>query len=176
MDAPGLAGQAHDLPPQARMTMGLLLTWVLTPLLRLDDSEQGTKRSTACLELLDAGFAAVGDEPPDSLVDQVGSAEELQVDEEPEGPEVFRLDFLAALLYALKSGQGDEKSFRSCFVRVRDSLDLATDHGLTESPTLEADVLRVIATLEEARAMDQALVQELRAVLQPDYDHLASGG
>lgn len=179
MDGGGLAGQAVDLRPRERMVLGLLLTWLLAPILRYDDTPEGRRRGEVCRQWLHRAEldAAVG--PSASLLREVTSSEELQLDEEPDGPAAFRVDFLAALAYALEAGQGDERSFTGLFSRVESTLDFADDAGLAPPlPWLDAQVLEVIDALREAGAsdaVDEALLRRLQDVLAPSRADFAAG-
>ena len=174
MNGDGLRGQAQGLPPRARMALGLVLTWLLGPILRLDDSEEGRRRSTECRRLLDQALGDVEEGPAESLIEDVISSDELQLEEEPDGPAAHRVDVLAALLYALRSGTGDDKAFVSLFSRVESTLEFLEEAGYAdEPPGLDNQVLEVIDLLQGADSVDQALLARLQDVLADSREHLA---
>jgi hypothetical protein len=179
MDGGGLQGQAGDLLPRERMVLGLLLTWLLEPILRYDDTEQGRRRGEVCREWLDRALRDVDAGPSDSLLAEVCSSEELLLDEEPDGPPAFRVDFLAALAYALEAGQGNERSWGGLFSRVESTVYFAADAGLSPGlPWLDGQVLEVIDVLRGAggaACVDEALLGRLRDVLAPSRAALAVG-
>lgn len=156
------------------MALGLVLTWLLTPILRFDDSEEGRRRSTESRRLLDQALGDVEEGPAESLIEDVISSDELQLDEEPEGPDVLRVDFLAALDYALRSGTGDETAFVSLFSRVESTLAFLDEAGYAdEPPGLDDQVLEVIDLLQGADSVDQDLLTRLQDVLAVSREHLA---
>ncbi len=174
MNADGLRGQAQGLSPRARMALGLILTWLVSPMLRFDDTDEGRQRSKECRQLLDQALGDVEQGPAASLIEEVASAEELQLEEEPEGPASYRVDVLVALLYALRSGQGDEKAFRSCFSRVESTLEFAAEAGLADEPMgLDDQVLECIDLLDRAESVDQTLLARLQDALADSRDQLA---
>ena len=174
MEGDGLRGQAEGLGPRARMALGLVLTWLLSPILRLDDSEEGRRRSADCRRLLDQALGDVEEGPAKSLIEDVTSADELQLEEEPDGPAAYRVDFMAALDYALRSGTGDERAFVSCFSRVESTLEFLEEAGYVDEPLgLDDQVLEVIDLLQGAAPVDQALLARLQDVLAASRDHLA---
>jgi hypothetical protein len=174
MNGDGLRLQAQGLPPCARMALGLVLTWLLSPILRFDDSEQGRRRSAECRRLLDQALGDVEEGPASSLIEDVISADELQLEEEPDGPDVLRVDFLAALDYALRSGTGDERAFVSCFSRVESTLEFLEEAGFVDEPRgLDDQVLEVIDMLQGADSVDQVLLVRLKDVVAGSRDHLA---
>ncbi|GAB3444854.1 hypothetical protein GCM10027517_25090 [Phycicoccus ginsengisoli] len=179
MNGDGLKGQARDLRPRERMVLGLLLTWVLAPVLRYDDTPEGRQRGEVCREWLDRALRDVDAGPPDSLLAEVTTSEELRLDEEPDGPAAFRVDFLAALAYALEAGQGNERSFGGLFSRVESTVDFAAEAGFTPGlPWLDGQVLEVIDALRGtggAACVDVALLERLRDVLAPSRAALAVG-
>ena len=179
MNGDGLRAQAQDLPPRARMALGLVLTWLLSPVLRFDDSDEGRRRSAECRRLLDRALGDVEEGPAESLIEDVISSDELQLEEEPEGPDVLRVDFLAALDYALRSGTGDERAFVSLFSRVESTLQFLEEAGyVDEPPALDAQVLEIIDLLQGADQVDQTVLGRLQDVLadsgniSPDLRHL----
>lgn len=178
MDGDGLRGQAADLRPRERMVLGLLLTWLLAPILRFDDTEEGRQRGEVCRQWLQRAMLDVEAGPSDSLLHEVTWSDELRLDEEPDGPAAFRVDFLAALAYALESGRGEERSFTGLFSRVESTLEFADDAGLAPPlPGLDAQVLEVIDALREAGpsdAVDGALLRRLQDVLAPSRAVLAA--
>ena len=174
MNGDGLRLQAQGLRPRARMALGLVLTWLLSPILRFDDSEEGRRRSAECRRLLDQALGDVEEGPAESLIEDVTSADELQLEEEPDGPAAYRVDFLAALDYALRSGTGDETAFVSCFSRVESTLEFLEEAGLAdEPPGLDDQVLAAIDLLHGADSIDQALLARLQDVMAASRDHLA---
>lgn len=174
MNGDGLRVQAQGLRPRARMALGLVLTWLLSPILRFDDSEEGRRRSAECRRLLDQALGDVGEGPAESLLEDVTSADELQLEEEPDGPAAYRVDFLAALDYALRSGTGDERAFVGCFSRVESTLEFLEEAGsVDEPPGLDDEVLAVIDLLQGADSVDQALLARLQDVVADSRDHLA---
>ena len=174
MNGDGLRGQAQGLPPRSRMALGLVLTWLLSPILRFDDSEEGRRRSAECRRLLDQALGDVEEGPAASLIEDVTSADELQLEEEPDGPAAYRVDFLAALVYALRSGTGDERAFGSCFARVESTLEFVEEAGLAdEPPGLDDQVLAAIDILQGADSVDQVLLARLQDVMAASRDHLA---
>ncbi|MDR6864248.1 hypothetical protein [Phycicoccus sp. 3266] len=183
MDGTGLQGQAADLRPRERTVLGLLLTWLLAPVLAYDDTQEGRARAEVCRQWLDRALreveADVEGGPSGSLLHEVVSSEELQLEEEPDGPAAFRLDFLAALAYALEAGQGNERSFTGLFSRVESTLYFADDAGLAPPlPWVDAQVLEVVDALREAGAsgpVDGALLRRLQDVLAPSRAVLAEG-
>lgn len=179
VDGSGLQGQAADLRPRERMVLGLLLTWLLAPVLRYDDTQEGRQRAEVCLQWLHRAVLDAEGGPTGSLLREVLSSEELQLDEEPDGPAAFRVDFLAALAYALEAGRGDERSFTGLFSRVESTLELADEAGVAPPlPWLDAQVLEVVDALREAGAsdaLDGALLRRLQDVLAPSRAVLAAG-
>ena len=174
MNGDGLRLQAQGLRPRARMALGLVLTWLLSPILRFDDSEEGRRRSAECRRLLDQALGDVEEGPAESLIEDVTAADELQLDEEPDGPAAYRVDVLAALDYALRSGTGDETAFVSCFSRVESTLEFLEEAGLAdEPPGLDDQVLAVIDILQGADSIDQALLTRLQDVMAASRDRLA---
>ena len=177
MDGGGLARQAADLRPRERMVLGLLLTWLLAPVLRYDDTQEGRRREEVCRRWLQRAVLDVEGGPSDSLLHDVTSSEELQLEEEPDGPAAFRVDFLAALAYAVEARRGNERSFTGLFSRVESTLDFADEAGLAPPlPWVDAQVLEVIDTLREAGAsgaVDGALLRRLQDVLDPSRAALA---
>jgi hypothetical protein len=174
MNGDGLRAQAQGLRPRARMALGLVLTWVLSPILSLDDSEEGRRRSAECRRLLDQALGDVEEGPAASLIEDVASADELQLEEEPDGPAGYRVDFLAALVYALRSGTGDERAFVSCFSRVESTLEFLEEAGFVDEPQgLDDQVLDVIDMLQGADSVDQVVLARLQDVMAASRDHLA---
>jgi hypothetical protein len=156
------------------MALGLVLTWLLTPILRFDDTEEGRRRSAESRRLLDQALGDVEEGPAESLIEDVISSDELQLEEEPEGPDVLRVDFLAALDYALRSGTGEETAFVSLFSRVESTLEFVEEAGYAdEPPGLDGQVLEVIDLLQGADPVDQTLLARLQDVLAASREHLA---
>jgi hypothetical protein len=156
------------------MALGLVLTWLLTPILRFDDTEEGRRRSAESRRLLDQALGDVEEGPAESLIEDVISSDELQLEEEPEGPDVLRVDFLAALDYALRSGTGEETAFVSLFSRVESTLEFVEEAGYAdEPPGLDGQVLEVIHLLQGADPVDQTLLARLQDVLAASREHLA---
>ena len=105
MNGDGLAAQAKRLPARSQMVLGLVLAWLLQPFLRFDDTEHGQQRGDACRRLLDQALGDVEAGPSATLVEVVASTEEQPLEEEPDGPGAFRVDFVDALAYALGVGR-----------------------------------------------------------------------
>src|SRR5262245_44458511 len=57
----GLAGQAQHLTYEQQSLLGLLVAWVLSPLLDVDRSEHGRQRRDACLAALDEALIRFDD-------------------------------------------------------------------------------------------------------------------
>lgn len=177
MNAQGLAKQAERLTPVARSTLGMLLTWVISPLLLLDESELGRKRSKEGLAMLDEALASAGDTR--RLIDleaRLDRAEELQLDEEPDGPAVFRVDFLAALLYATRTRLSDHSAqeFSWCLGRVADSLDFASEQmGMLVDLALDDAVMDVIRKLAGEADNTAVSVAGLKQEVEPCRDLVA---
>ncbi len=98
MNGDGLAAQAKGLPARSQMVLGLVLAWLLQPFLRFDDTEHGQQRGDACRRLLDQALGDVEAGPSATLVEDVASTEEQQLEEEPDGPGAFRVDFVTPRL------------------------------------------------------------------------------
>jgi hypothetical protein len=173
MNGDGLAAQAKGLPARSQMVLGLVLTWLLQPFLRFDDTQHGQQRGNACRRLLDQALGDVEAGPSATLVEDVASTEEQQLEEEPDGPGAFRVDFVDALAYALESGQGSERALGWCLQRVQASLYHAAEAGLAfEPPGLDGQVLEVVDILSGASSIDQELVARLQEVIATSRDQL----
>lgn len=171
VNAEGLAKQAGGLTPVAQSTLGLLLTWVISPLLLLDESEMGRKRSRECSAMLDEALASAGDTWRfTDLASRLARAEELQLDEEPEGPAAFRVDFLAALLYATRALLSDHSAqeLSWCLSRVADTLDFASEQlGMLVDLRLDGAVMDLIRALPSEAESMAARVACLKQGLEP---------
>jgi hypothetical protein len=177
MNSGGLAAQARELTPGAQASLGLLLTWLLSPLLRFDETSEGRDRTADSLRLLEEAQKLEGPDVFRAAATEVAAAPELQLHEEPEGPAAYRVDFLAALLYALRAGAGDGEALRQCLTRVGDSLDFAANDGLIQlPPRLDDSVMTAITSLmgKESVAVAASPLQ-LRELVQDEYEVIAGG-
>jgi hypothetical protein len=177
MNTEVLAKQAGQLSPDARSQLGLLVVWLLSPMLRLDRTAHGQERQGECLQLLDEAFAHVGD--PDAMrriEGVVATGEELRLSEEPEDPSIYRLDFVTALLYALGASTDESsRAITACLMRAGDAIDLAKTEGVISTEwNVENILLQTISKIQELPSRSAALTPTLQKILKPAYDSLAS--
>jgi hypothetical protein len=173
----GLAKQAEQLPPEAQSLLGLLVVWTLSPLLGLDRTDHGRRRRSACLQLLDDAFAHAKD--PAAMKDLeavVRTSDELGLPEEPEDESSYRVDFLAALLYAIRTlTERSSQELTWCLLRAGDTIDLGKTEGLiSESLQIDGDLMELITAIQAGSTDGAASVTSFKKILQPAYDSLSA--
>lgn len=176
MNGEGLASQAGKLTPRAQSILCLLALWVLEPVLSLDSSEAGRQAAHRAQVLYgqawDAALAA--DLPLASAAEETAaSSEELQLDEEPYDSGLYRLYFLAALLYALRSyTQDSQEDFRACLQRIGEITGILNSDGFAVPDGMGLDELMLAAVLdlEESSDLDVRLIEEVRKRFGPARD------
>ena len=144
----------------------LLLTSVLEPVLLLDPSDDSEEAAEMARDMHRRGWDAVaGEDATDaaSVEEEILSSPELEADEEPDGPEMYRLDFLVELVYGLDAYTGLRFNGMSGWLaRLEDMEDRLADEypGAFDGLDLEALTRRALGVFEEL-GPDRA-VAELR--------------
>jgi hypothetical protein len=169
-----LSRHALALSAPAREALGLIVTELLEPLLLLDRAADGPERRDACTDLWRIAVQNVGNLTGSYEVRQlVATTHELRHQhQEPDGPEVYRLDYLAALLYAVRSfTENSQHEITWCLQRVSDSLGfLAEEVGSEELPAIDDQVVSLISDLKVRSAIDETSVMSLRWRLDDERD------
>lgn len=175
MNVRGLASQAASLTAQGRAVLCLLVLWVLEPVLDIESSEPGRLAAWRARMLWEEAWdAAVSDNSPQAsrAEELVASSKELNLEEEPRDPSIYRVDFLAALLYALRSyNHGSQQDLVWCLQRVSESLEFLDAEGFTlpDSMDIDGTVLRAIRSLV-LDDIDATMIKELRKSFAQAHD------
>jgi len=173
MNAEGVAGQAVRLTPRVRGVLCLLALWVLEPVLSLDLSETGRDAAHRAWTLYEQAWDAVlnASMPLAAQTEElVASSDELQLDEEPYDASLYRLYFLAALLYALGSYTSDSQDdFVAFLQRISDTIQVLNSDGFSAPDGMAIDrlMLEAIQELENCSELTAPLAEELRGRFSP---------
>lgn len=150
--------------------------WVLEPALTIDASETGSQAALRARMLWEEAWDAVLRDDL-SLASRaqglVASSHELQLEEEPDDPSVYRLDFLAALLYALRTYNHDsQQDLEWCLQRIGASLEFLGAEGFTLLGSIDIDglIFAAIQSLEAVTNMNTMTLEELRKSFVQAHD------
>lgn len=120
---------AAPLTARDRGRLALGVASLLAPLLDLDTSPHGQHRASE-LRMLLATVQSSTDDPTTlrTAVDTLEASEELVAEDEPDGPAAFRVDFAAALLYALRALHGSDDDYKWTWSRATDSITFLVEY------------------------------------------------
>jgi hypothetical protein len=167
----GLASQATGLTPEARGALGLLIAWTQVPILQLDRTPSGVERSRHVRVLFESALEHLGDLAGSKRIEAaIASSEEFQLEEEPSGPSVYRLDFLATLLYAVRSYTEDSiENLGWCLQRTEECLDyLGEQAGMADlDDGMDNATLAAIAALMSSSTVARTVLTDLQVHFQP---------
>jgi hypothetical protein len=168
INAHGLASQAEGLAAHAWGILSLLTIWVLEPVLGVDSSESGHRRALYADKLWNQAWDAIIDSDfpqVEKTEELVASSEELQLEEEPNDLSVYRVDFLAALLYALRSySRSSQQYFTWCLQRTSESIAFLNSeaNNVLGSVDLDEPILITIQIFESEIVIDRATAESLK--------------
>lgn len=161
--------EARGLPAASLGVLGLVVAELLDPLLSLDQSPAGRDRSEACRGLWRSAVDDAGNLAASCAVrNLIAQDSELHQRKEPAGPAAYRVDYLAALLYAVRSfTENSVDDLIWCIQRVTDSLGfLADEISRDPLPAFDDHITAIIRDLRLARSVDKDAVMRLRAHLE----------
>ena len=176
MDLSSLGHQAEGLPRRERGIAALLVAWLLEPGSHLDNSEEGAERQGRYADAWLRAWRAIGadDEAVASLIErELSDRDELGGDEEPEGPASFALDFLVAILYAVRAYVGDSvENLYWTFSRADGSLEFLVNEISDPLPLigLEGLIMSALETLRSGPDVDE--IERFRHAVTDASDHL----
>ncbi len=113
-----------EVRPELRPLLVGLLAWMLSPVMRLDESRHGSERNAIVHDLLDQTLRGIDSpEAVDKTLSLVQGTEELMAIDEPDPPMSYRTDVVVLLECALKTAQDPESRWlREGVARFEDSL------------------------------------------------------
>jgi hypothetical protein len=174
MNSRYLSEHIPRLPAPALMALGLLLTSLLTPVLSLDQSDHGRQRRNECEKIWHIAVAATGNRDLSlSIRNIIKSSEELDSHDQADGPMAYRVEFMAALFYAVESFTDvAEKNFLQCMSNVADTLLFLTELAGTE-PDLSID--RTVLAAASALAVAEPIGPDSVEALMGEFTHARVG-
>jgi hypothetical protein len=173
-----LPSQVQRLTYEQQALLGLLLVWVLSPLLEVDRSEHGRYRRDVCLRALDEAvrhFHDLGEMK--QLEERVEHSEDVDRDEEPdELPALYRHDVMVTLSYAIQTLTGrSSQAMAWCLQRAEETIDLGKNHDtIPVSWDVYGPLLEIVAGPQLTSARGAESFPALQRALRPAFDALAA--
>lgn len=173
-----LASQVRRLTYEQQALLGLLVTWVLSPLLEVDRSEHGRHRRDVCLGALDEALTQLHDlGEMKQLEERVKHSEDVDGDEEPEElPALYRHDVMVTLYYAIQTLTGrSSQAMAWCLQRAEEAIDLGKNHHtIPESWYVDGALVEIVAGPQLASARGAESFPALQQALRPAFEALAA--